>query len=356
MRSGSLIAILGALLVCAPIAGSAGADRTQPRTTPVKVIFDTDMDSDCDDAAALAVLHALADRGEAEILATVVSSKNEWSAPCVDAINTYYGRPDLPIGVPRGAGANDPSKYARQIAEQFPQDLGSGKRAPHAAQLYRRILAQRPDQSIVIVTVGDLTNIAELLKLPAEGGSPSGRELAGKKVRMWVCMGGNFVGRPARDDLKLGNNNFTRDKAGTFYAIKNWPAPLTFVGREIGSVPSGLKVGARLRELPESNPVRMAYQYFFDGPAQDRHVADPTTVLYAVRGLRDYWDIESRGYMDLQPDMTFQWRYDQDRQHAYLLKRTTEGQPNDRYIEGVIEELLVQPPRRPPPKDEGVRG
>src|SRR5690606_32742496 len=37
---------------------------------PVKVIFDTDYSTDCDDPGALAVLHALADLGEVEILAT----------------------------------------------------------------------------------------------------------------------------------------------------------------------------------------------------------------------------------------------------------------------------------------------
>jgi hypothetical protein len=42
---------------------------------PVRVIFDTDMDTDCDDAGALALLHALADNGEAVILATLVSSQ-----------------------------------------------------------------------------------------------------------------------------------------------------------------------------------------------------------------------------------------------------------------------------------------
>ena len=36
---------------------------------PVKILFDTDMTTDCDDAGAMAVLHALADRGECEILA-----------------------------------------------------------------------------------------------------------------------------------------------------------------------------------------------------------------------------------------------------------------------------------------------
>src|SRR5690606_29052446 len=35
---------------------------------PVRVIFDTDLGPDADDAGALALLHALADRGEAEIL------------------------------------------------------------------------------------------------------------------------------------------------------------------------------------------------------------------------------------------------------------------------------------------------
>lgn len=327
--------------------GLAGASGTAAPDEPVRIIFDTDMDSDCDDVGALAVLHALADRGEAQILATGVSSKNEWSAPCVDAINTFYGRPDLPIGGPKGAGASKPSKYAKQLSEQFPQDTGSGNKVPDATRLYRKILLAQPDQSVTLVTVGYLTNVADLLKLPAEGTEPSGLEVARKKVREWVCMGGNFIGRPARDDVKLTNNNFTYDKAGSLYAIRNWPGRLTFVGREIGSVPSGLKVGARLRELPEGNPIRMGYQHYFGGTAQDRHVADPATVLYAVRGLRDYWEIETRGYMDLQPDMTFEWKIDRDSDQAYLLKRKVDGQPNDRAIERVLEQLMMQPPRIP---------
>ena len=39
--------------------------------TPVKIIFDTDMITDFDDVGTLACLHALADAGECEILATV---------------------------------------------------------------------------------------------------------------------------------------------------------------------------------------------------------------------------------------------------------------------------------------------
>ena len=52
--------ILASLALFASLASAA----------PVKVIFDTDMETDCDDAGALAVLHTLADRDECEILAT----------------------------------------------------------------------------------------------------------------------------------------------------------------------------------------------------------------------------------------------------------------------------------------------
>src|SRR5688500_9929783 len=82
---------------------------------PLPTVFDTDLDSDCDDAGALALLHTLADRGEAKILATTVSSKHPWAAACVDGINTYHGRPDIPIGVPKGSGPKEQgSRFARQ--------------------------------------------------------------------------------------------------------------------------------------------------------------------------------------------------------------------------------------------------
>lgn len=64
---------------------------------PVPVIFNTDMAGDCDDAGALAVLHAQADRGEAQILAVVTNRKCTAgvSGGACDAINTFYGRPNI---------------------------------------------------------------------------------------------------------------------------------------------------------------------------------------------------------------------------------------------------------------------
>jgi hypothetical protein len=49
-----------------------------------KIIFDTDMGPDYDDVGALAFLHAMADSGKAEILATVTSNKHELVAPSIN--------------------------------------------------------------------------------------------------------------------------------------------------------------------------------------------------------------------------------------------------------------------------------
>jgi len=326
------------LLACSPLC---------PAQTPVKIFFDTDMETDCDDAGALAVLHALADRGECEILATVVSVRDPNSAATVDAINVYYSRPKLPLGMVKGAGVLEKSKYAGRIAADFPNRVKSPEDVPDATVTYRDVLEKQSDHSVIIVTVGYLTNLKTLLQLPAADGHPSGLELIQTKVAKWVCMGGNFIGTPPKDDLKLGNVNFQRDSASALYVMQNWPAavPLVFVGREIGSVPSGLNAGASLAQTPPENPVRMAYFHYF-GAQKSRHVADIVTTLYAVLGLRDYWDTSPPGSMDLHSDMTFEWKPAADRNQTYLLKKLRDGKPNDRYIESVLDELLVQPPGR----------
>lgn len=64
----------GILSVCGAVAGSMLA-ASIALTEPVRVIFDTDMYTDYDDAGALACLHMLAD-AECEILATVACTRD----------------------------------------------------------------------------------------------------------------------------------------------------------------------------------------------------------------------------------------------------------------------------------------
>jgi hypothetical protein len=162
-------------------------------------------------------------------------------------------------------------------------------------------------------------------------------------------MGGNFKGFPPVDNLEKVNPNFQVDPEAAHYAVNHWPVALVFAGREVGSVPSEVRAGEVLAETPPDNPVRRAYELFFGGEVRDRHVADLVTVLYAVRGLRDYWDIQTGGYMDLQPNMKFKWKLDRNKDHRYLLKKKINGECNDSYVESVLDNLLVQNPQFPKP-------
>ncbi len=86
-----LFTILGVLFVnTALLAGPSNAPKDdqseKPQRAGIPVILDTDMDSDVNDVGALAVLHALANNGEAEILGVIVTSDGMHTPLCADAI------------------------------------------------------------------------------------------------------------------------------------------------------------------------------------------------------------------------------------------------------------------------------
>ncbi|MCI5139192.1 MAG: hypothetical protein D3922_12435, partial [Candidatus Electrothrix sp. AR1] len=119
------------------------------------LILDTDLSSDVDDVGAVALLHGLADQGKVQILAMQISSGDPWSVPCLDALNTWFGRPDIPIGMVKGKAVRHESKYTRAIAEEFPNKSGAVD-TPDAVALYRRILDEQPDHTVTLVTIGYL--------------------------------------------------------------------------------------------------------------------------------------------------------------------------------------------------------
>ena len=315
-------AMLGAVLLA-----------VSPADEPVPILFDTDMDSDCDDAGALAMLHALADAGEVRVLATVVSARHRWSAPCVEAINRYYGRPDLPIGVPRGrdTGSKIGSRYAQKIAEEFPGRIKSYDDAPAATEVYRKILAGLPDSGAVLVTVGDVTNVRDLLETGADAHSPlDGKELVRRKVRRWVCMGGRY---PEHRDPKV-YGNFKTDPQAVVAAVRDWPGTIHFCG-----LGENIPTGRGLRDTPADNPVRRVYELYL-GSKPTRPSWDQVALLFAVRPGAPFWKLRTTGYNHIFDNGTNQWRDEPDRDHV-LIEFAPGVEPG---VRDTIEELMVRPP------------
>jgi inosine-uridine nucleoside N-ribohydrolase len=298
---------------------------------PVRLIFDTDLESDVDDAGTVALLHALADRGEVKLLAMGISARHPFSGPCLDAINTYYGRGDIPIGVVKGATGDNKSKYAQRVAEEFPHDLKSSEDAHDATKLYRRVLAAQPDGSVVMVSVGFLTNLANLLQSPADAHSRlSGKELVRRKVKVWVCMGGAFP--------KGREWNVFRDAKASRQAIDRWPTRIVFSGFEIGK---RVMTGARLVKLPKQHPVRRSYELY--NGLKNRESWDQTAALYAVRGihgeLAGFWDMSEPGRMRVLEDGSNDWQPQTDRNHVYLIEKLPPAK-----VAATIEDLMLHVP------------
>jgi len=262
-----------------------------------KIILDTDLDSDVDDVGAMALLHTLADNGRAEILGIVVTSDDEYSPLCADAINHYFGRPDIPIGVEKGIELRQHSLYTRAISSEFPHSLESYNDAEDATALYRRLLAQEPDSSVTIVTVGHLTNLMGLIESVPDQISPlTGLELVRLKTKSWVCMGGSYPGGKEA-------NFYRPDPKSTQVCVEKWPGLVVFSGWEIGKdiITGGTYLKAY---LSPQNPVWRAYQLYND--FQGRMSWDQTALLYALSDYA-YWDIERTGYCEVREDGSNTW-------------------------------------------------
>jgi len=234
-----IIALLLALApLLAPLAGLSPRAPVAHAATPVNLIIDTDIECDVDDVGALALANALADNGEANILGVMVNTSSPWGAPAVNAVMTYYGRPDVPIGQYKVAGF-DPTctgvnGYPQYLAQHFPNKLRSGANAPDATALYRQILAAQPDGSVVIASIGFMPNLANLLNSAPDGySSLNGRDLVTRKVRTLTIMCGTF---PSGTD----GFNLYYDKPDAATVINTWPTKIVFsqVGGNIGTGPA----------------------------------------------------------------------------------------------------------------------
>lgn len=317
----------------------------QSLAAPLPVIFDTDMDSDVDDVAALAQLHVMADRGEVDLLGVMISGRNEWSAPCVDAINTFYGRPDLPIGLVSGTrGIRQDSHFAKTVAKAFPQDFQEAQEKVDAVTLYRRLLAKQADGSVVIISVGDLTNLAELLSSRPDASSPqSGEDLVKAKVAQYVCMGSRYPAETDPGTNKWGN--FRTDPESTAEVNERWPTMLTFTGG--GPFAESMAIGKEIVKLdPKVWPVSLAYQSYFakSGQGPVRHTADSIAVLVAVRGFEPWFKVVDHGSNHIDEIGRNAWKDEPDvpnRRYTSELVNPSEAPK----VAALLEELAMQPPK-----------
>jgi pyrimidine-specific ribonucleoside hydrolase len=279
------------------------------------LIFDTDMGPDYDDVGAITLLHALADSNQVNILATIASTKYPGVAPVLSIFNTYFNRASMPIGVPRGKAIEqrDSQHWSDTLIARYPHAIKSNEEATDAVELYRKILASRPDNSVTIVTVGFLTNLAGLLQSPGDKYSPyPGSELVRRKVKLLVSMAGKF---PSGNEF-----NVREDASASKLVFERWPSKIILSGFEIGQK---IKTGLPLinNKAIKNSPVKDVYRISIPLAKQDsagRMSWDQTAVLVGVKGYAPWYKLQ-QGTMVVNADGTNGWT-DSGNRHAYLVE------------------------------------
>jgi hypothetical protein len=318
------------------ICGSCISNNKAGNFEPVKIIFDTDLGSDYDDVGALAFLHAMADSGKAEILGTMASNRYELTAPSIEVINTYFGREDLPVGAPKTVGVTDISPYhwADTLVAKYPHTIKATSDAPDAVTVYRKILSSQPDTSVIVVTVGYLTNLSSLLKSQPDEISPlAGEELIIRKVKKLVTMGGIFPdgGR---------SFNIFMDSAASEYVFKHWPGEIIFTGDDIGEkIRTGLKL---INSDIINSPVKDTYRIGMplSGDITGRMSWDQTAVLIGIYGTEGFFDTV-RGKIIVNRDGSNKWEDNPEGNHYYVKQKMPVGEMT-KFIEDRMMHLPVK--------------
>ncbi len=291
---------------------------------------------DIDDMLALAGLHALQERGEAKILAITSSMADKWTASYIDALDTFYGHANIPVGlvrdgvvppaqwsgdgVPMAAGAQMYTQYVSNLRKPdgsfvFPHRLVDGSKAENPVQLLRRTLAAQADGSVVMIGIGFSTNFARLLdSKPDRYSSLDGTELVKRKVKLLSVMAGRFADETYGGETLHKDRpeyNIRKDIPSAKRLFERWPTPIVVSGSEIGFTMriKGSDIESKFNYV-QNHPVVVTYRYMdqtyrtgatANAALHDHKTFDLTAVLYAIRPNDGYFSLSPAGRLIVGP-------------------------------------------------------
>ena len=279
----SLLPAAAALLLAGTGCGSRSA---APAPEPIRLIVETDMGNDIDDALAFDLIYKAMDDGRVDLLAIGNHKLSPTATDYIDILNTWYGYPDIPLAQSPTPVLNDHAPdYTAAVCAMTREDGSPAfarSKTPEQIEdpvtLYRRTLAAQPDCSVTVLSLGFATELAKLLDSPADDISPlTGRELVARKVKYFSVMAGSF-GVKKRAEYNVINDI---PAARKFFA--ECPSPIVLTPFEIGK--QVVYPGRSIAEdfgWAEHHPMVEAYKAYHEMP-YDRPTWDMMSVLYVLR-------------------------------------------------------------------------
>ncbi|MBR4995057.1 MAG: nucleoside hydrolase [Alistipes sp.] len=292
--------------------GLCATTFAQSRQKAQSIIFETDMGNDIDDAMALDILFKYVDMGKINLLGVGVHKNNPHSAEFIDIMRTWYGHKKTAIGVNTACVTDmncvDYCTKTCQMKNKNGEPMFARSKNPkyeEAVEMYRRLLAKQPDKSVVIVTVGFSTTIAELLKSgPDKYSKLSGMELVKQKVEFFSIMAGEFA---IKD---FAEYNVWNDLEAARHFFENSPVPMVYTPWILGDQIQypGESIENDFGWAPE-HPMVEAYKAYnqmpYDRPTWDviaaYYACDPTLPVFQLGEAGDI-KVEGKGITKLTPN------------------------------------------------------
>lgn len=267
----------------------------------IQMILDTDFGSSTDDLFALMMLHHYMDEGLVDLKGVIVDREGVKNAELVDIFNTYYGHPNIPVGLERN-GVKNPRCFIPYNGVCDLKDAQGNplfKRShdltncPEGYKLYRKLLSQAEDKSIVVVAIGFVTTISELFESGADEYSElNGLDLFGQKVKSVYIQSGRFE---SGDSLSGYNMRAASKQSAIFYDK---------LPKSVDLIMSPSNIGDMMNYLPqdvlvdlssaEKNPIKSVYTNYTCDTGQ--RMWDTNCLVNAVLGDEAY-HMSPRGWV-----------------------------------------------------------
>lgn len=293
---------------------TAAACGTQPSSDtpqPIRLIVETDMGNDIDDALAFDLIFKAMDEEQVELLAVGNHKFSPTATDYIDLLCTWYGYPETPLAQSPTPVSNDHAPDYTEAVCRMAREDGSpafarsktSEQIENPVALYRRVLAAQPDGSVTFLSLGFATELAKLLDSPADAISPlTGRELVARKVKQLSIMAGSY------GDAQRAEYNVVNDIPAMQKLFDTWDTPIVQnpfeLGKQVMYPGSVIETQFGWTKL---HPVVEGYKNYHKMP-YDRASWDLLSVVWLLRpelftvSEPGTVSVDERGYTHFTPD------------------------------------------------------
>ena len=299
------------------------------RISYMKLIIDTDLGNDCDDAGALAVMHNLKKEYPFELLAICCSTSYVEGAYTAELINRHYGA-CCPIGQNEVLGwptFDAKELYTQKICSKDDRELSVNVNT--YIKTMRKALATS-DEKVTLVILGPMNAFNLFLLSSSDETSPlDGVSLINNNVEHIYVMGGKFCKEKVYyyDNEVTEEWNIKCDPQSVQNFLASIKVCITFVPYEIGLMETGINLFKNA-----DNPVSKCYRIYANG---ERFSWDLITVYYAITKNNEYFEESPLGRISVSDIGETNHQADEDGIHTYLLAKRSKEEIKkliDRYL------------------------